>query len=114
MDMILLWSLLINFYNAQNNMNILQNSATRFALVVMIVTLAGLTVFVTVAGNADKFASVFDLFKITTGGIVGYFIAKSTQESSDRKSQDTQTVVKEATQWQATENKAENLTEFTG
>jgi len=95
-------------------MNILQNSATRFALITLIITLAGITVFVTVAGNAEKFTAVFDLFKVTTGGVVGYFIAKSTQESADRKAQETQSVVKEATQWQATENKAESLTEFTG
>jgi len=95
-------------------MNILQNSATRFALVVMIVTLAGLTIFVTVLGTPEKFASVFDLFKVTTGGIVGYFIAKSTQESADRKSQETQSVVKEATQWQANKDTIPDIAEFTG
>lgn len=85
-------------------MNIFQNSATRFAFVVMVVTLCALTVFLAITGNTEKFAPVFDAFKVTMGGIVVYFTTKSTQESANLKSIEDQKSVKEATQWQAKEN----------
>lgn len=95
-------------------MNIFQNSATRFAFVVMVITLCGLTIFLAITGNAEKFAPVFDAFKVTMGGIVVYFTAKSTQESANIKSQEDQKSVKEATQWQAKEEVLPQLSEFQG
>jgi hypothetical protein len=65
-------------------MNIFQNSATRFVFVLMVVTLCILTVVLALIGDASKFSSVFEVFKLTIGGVVLYFTAKSTQDSANK------------------------------
>jgi len=58
-------------------------SATRIVLLLLVLTLCVL-VFKTI-NNQEQFSLVFELFKATLSGVVGFFIAKSTQESLTAK-----------------------------
>lgn len=56
------------------------NSSTRFNLTLMIVALIGINIYTMIYMPDTIFKDVFQLFSAVTNGLLGYFIAKSTQD----------------------------------
>lgn len=58
------------------------NSATRLALIILIVILCIITVYVTIRYIPERFTAVFGLFSSVISGILGFFTGKSMKEST--------------------------------
>lgn len=63
------------------------NSATRLALIILIVILCIITVYVTIRYIPERFTAVFGLFSSVISGILGFFTGKSMKESTPPSTQ---------------------------
>lgn len=59
------------------------NSSTRLILIIMVLSLIGMCYLTLFYSTADLFEKVFAVFTQVITGIVGYFIAKSTQDGKE-------------------------------